>query len=717
MANTLVKFNRKFTQTELSNAVGTSTIATSNAVVDGTWYIAKTGATALYVGSIESAGTDAVLKLVAQINSNTLTGKEITTLINNYIANPSPDSTATLITKVDSAVKDKDGNQIDTTYKKLQTAKTDPTASSTTSTTFIDSITQNANGEITATKKTLPAYKPVQTAVADVSASGTATTAVTSVTQNTDGVITVTKANLPTTETGSKSASSSTAAIATNTDVSSASAAIAVATGYNIKQVSGAVSDTSTISSGRADKFGAANAALTQAKSYADGLISDLGAIMTFKGTQATETALKSNITTPKKGDVYIVTEDGSEWVYSGDSVDASHAYDSTKWEKFGTTDVNGALYKGTNALTDGTLVIADGTDGKMKAVSDSDIATRLADETAFTGAFKPLQTAITTDPTASGTASAVVTSVKQDANGVITVARANVPSGSGSVGSSSSAADAWKTVVHDVSLSGHTLSGNTKSIPAASGTSSGSDGYMTASQAVKLAGIESGAEVNVLDTIDADSGQLQLGASPGTQQTVALTGSNYITTTATAATSSSETDTVNISTEDIVYCTCSTGASTAGKTTTIVNGKLSVASGAPATGTIAVVKFSTANTAEQPTLKIGSTDAKNVYIQGTQVTSSNGGKSALAGTQTFIYDGTGWCLIGAQRGSGSVGSTSSATDAWKTVVHDVSQSNEHVISGNTKSIPAATSSNDGYMTSTQAGTLATLASALAWEE
>lgn len=41
-------------------------------------------------------------------------------------------------------------------FKTRQTAVSDPTASSTTSTTFIDSITQDANGKITATKKTIP---------------------------------------------------------------------------------------------------------------------------------------------------------------------------------------------------------------------------------------------------------------------------------------------------------------------------------------------------------------------------------------------------------------------------------------------------------------------------------------------------------------------------------------------------------------------------------
>lgn len=56
--------------------------------------------------------------------------------------------------------------------------------------------------------------------------------------------------------------------------------------------------------------------------------------------------------------------------------------------------------------------------------------------------------------------------------------------------------------------------------------------------------------------------------------------------------------------------------------------------------------------------------------------------------------------------GSGNVGSASTSTGAWKTLVHDVSLSSSRVLSGNTKTIPAATSSNDGYMTSAQASKL-----------
>lgn len=48
----------------------------------------------------------------------------------------------------------------DGVYKPVQSAVSDPSASETTSTTFIDTITQNANGVITATKKTIPSELP-----------------------------------------------------------------------------------------------------------------------------------------------------------------------------------------------------------------------------------------------------------------------------------------------------------------------------------------------------------------------------------------------------------------------------------------------------------------------------------------------------------------------------------------------------------------------------
>ena len=51
---------------------------------------------------------------------------------------------------------------------------------------------------------------------------------------------------------------------------------------------------------------------LDSANSYARNLISGLGTIMKFKGTVANETTLKA-IKGAKKGEVYVVTDDGSE--------------------------------------------------------------------------------------------------------------------------------------------------------------------------------------------------------------------------------------------------------------------------------------------------------------------------------------------------------------------------------------------------------------------
>ena len=82
-------------------------------------------------------------------------------------------------------------------YKKVQTAVTDPTASGK-SLTFIDTISQDAQGKITATKKNvnLDNYKTTQTAVNDPAANGKSLTFIDTISQNTNGVITATKKNV-----------------------------------------------------------------------------------------------------------------------------------------------------------------------------------------------------------------------------------------------------------------------------------------------------------------------------------------------------------------------------------------------------------------------------------------------------------------------------------------------------------------------------------------
>lgn len=89
----------------------------------------------------------------------------------------------------------------DEKYKVKQTPKSDPTANGN-STTFIASISQNDQGVITATKKTIDlsscatsghnhneTYKVIQTAVNDPNADGSGITFIDSISQNTQGVI------------------------------------------------------------------------------------------------------------------------------------------------------------------------------------------------------------------------------------------------------------------------------------------------------------------------------------------------------------------------------------------------------------------------------------------------------------------------------------------------------------------------------------------------
>ena len=114
-----------------------------------------------------------------------------------------------------------------------------------------------------------------------------------------------------------------------------------------------------------------------RSKDYADDLISGLGTVMTFKGTVASEADLKA-IASAKVGEVYVVTADGSEWVCKEDITAAK----ASAWEKFGTTDVKNALYKDSNTFTDGYILKADGTAGKVKAVTANGAAVGLGNVT-----------------------------------------------------------------------------------------------------------------------------------------------------------------------------------------------------------------------------------------------------------------------------------------------------------------------------------------------
>ena len=90
-----------------------------------------------------------------------------------------------------------DGDAASGNYKPIQQTVGDPAASGN-STTFIDTISQDANGKITVTKKNVnfAGYKTTQTAVSSPSASGNTTAFIDTISQNTNGVITVTKKNV-----------------------------------------------------------------------------------------------------------------------------------------------------------------------------------------------------------------------------------------------------------------------------------------------------------------------------------------------------------------------------------------------------------------------------------------------------------------------------------------------------------------------------------------
>ena len=88
-------------------------------------------------------------------------------------------------------------------------------------------------------------------------------------------------------------------------------------------------------------------------------------------------------------------------------------------------------------------------------------------------------------------------------------------------------------------------------------------------------------------------------------------------------------------------YGECSTAAGTAAKTVSITKGTFALA-----TGSKVIVKFTNANTANNPTLNVNSKGAKNIFHNGARITTGTN-KALLAGTVEFVYDGTQFQLVG----------------------------------------------------------------------
>lgn len=651
----IIRFNRQYTSAQLKAAKDTSSIAggTEN-VVNGTIYVASDG-DGIYVGNNASPS---VLKLLGQVDT-TLTAAQIISKLSDYM------------------VIDPDTGEIDPT-----------------------TVVPGADQAISANFAS-----EAQKATKDGSGNVITTTY-------------ATKAEIQALDaTVDKDASSSTAAIDTSTDVSSANAAIAVATGYTVVQTDGAlVPNSSSIDSGRADKFGAANAALVQAKSYADtkksevigtsgdassastiygakayadSLITGLGTILTFKGVVATEAALKAQ-TNQNKGWVYIVSADNSEWVCT-DNIGSTA--DPTKWEKFGTTDVNGALYYGDNTLTSGQIFVADGTAGKAKTTDtlgfDLNIGT----------SGSPKDLTVTGDLTA----------------GVFTI---------GQGGQNSS-------IYGDISFSGDVYVGAGLEVQGEHGITVTEGGLDVAADASIGGDTTIGGELSVTGqatfTDDISALSVNTDTIKSSSAIVRDDGETLHTILDTSNIGSYAAKTVDGVTKNSsgvvnAYGECSIAAGTAAKTVSITAGTIGTIDSSNGKGTRVAVKFANANTASTPTLNVNSSGAKSISIQGATV-GSGAEKNLIKGTLIFEWTGAAWEAVGLEKGSGSIGSTSSATDAWKTVVHDVALSADLAVSGNTKSIPAAaatvgnTIGNDGYMTTAQATSLVTAISALTWQD
>lgn len=131
-------------------------------------------------------------------------------------------------------------------------------------------------------------------------------------------------------------------------------------------------------------------------KAYVDGLISGLGAVLNFKGTvSATENLPLSN---NKKGDVYIVTADNSEWVWTLDATSGTIA----GYEKLGTTvDLSGYAPLASPALT-GTPTAPTATAG----TNTTQIATTAFVKTAIDNISGTVKTATGTIGTSATSAS-----------------------------------------------------------------------------------------------------------------------------------------------------------------------------------------------------------------------------------------------------------------------------------------------------------------------
>ena len=306
------------------------------------------------------------------------------------------------------------------TYKPVQTAVSDPTASTTASTTFIDSISQNANGVIAATKKTLPTASTTVSGITKVGASGGAAAYVHT---HATSIATSTGTNQITLAFGTKYAISAggTSYVFTMPANPNTNTTYKIATGDAKGQIK------VTPSSGDAYNVsvkGLGSAAYTESSAYATSGHTHTG-YATSNHTHATSiaTSTSANQITLAFGTKYAITAGGTSYVFT---MPANPNTNTTY--TFATGDSNGQI-KVTPSGGSAQNVSVKGL-GSAAYTESSAYATSGHNHS---GVYKPVQTAVSS-PSASSTSSAFIDTISQDKNGVITATKKNLPTASTTV-------------------------------------------------------------------------------------------------------------------------------------------------------------------------------------------------------------------------------------------------------------------------------------------
>ena len=306
------------------------------------------------------------------------------------------------------------------TYKPVQTAVSDPTASTTASTTFIDTISQDKNGVIAATKKTLPTASTTVAGITKVGASGGAA----AYSHNhTTSIAKSTEDNQITLAFGTKYAikAGGTSYVFTMPKNPNTDTTYTFATGDANGQIK------VTPSGGSAQNVsvkGLGSAAYTESSAYATSGHTHTG-YATSNHTHATSiaTSTGTNQITLAFGTKYAITAGGTSYVFT---MPANPNTNTTY--TFATGDAKGQI-KVTPSSGDAYNVSVKGL-GSAAYTESSAYATS---GHTHSGVYKPVQTAVS-DPTASSTATAFIDTISQNANGVIAATKKNLPTASSTV-------------------------------------------------------------------------------------------------------------------------------------------------------------------------------------------------------------------------------------------------------------------------------------------